>query len=332
MYTNSSASAQWRLQDPAKYMDFEIRFPQNGIQEEDIQWADAVTLQGCIDKESIAMIAYYKDQGKKLVLEQDDRIIVEDDNPHKKQHDITNASKIIEITAGMADMITCTTPYLAKNLSIYNKNVVVLPNYMDMKRWDLPQKNKNTNRDQIRIGWGGSITHLEDINMILPVLHRLYKEFPKIMLVFVGDPRISDFMEGLPSEVMMGVPFDGWPSKLHSLRLDIAIAPLRDSEFNKNKSNIKSLEYGIAKYPGVYSPTVYGELGFDGCRGLIASDLEGWYQAIKNLINNPYLGEEISRMAYNYTKNNYNLEKNIGEFNDAYNSLFDSGKQSAKLE
>ena len=323
MYTNSSASAQWRLQDPAKYMDFEIRFPQNGIKEEDIQWADAVTLQGCIDKEAIAMIAYYKDHGKKLVLEQDDRIVVEDDNPHKKQNDITGASRIIEITAGLADMITCTTPYLANNLSQYNKNVVVLPNYMDMKRWDLPKKHPNTNKDQIRIGWGGSITHLEDIKMILPALHRLYKEFPKLMLVFVGDPRISDMMEGLPNEVMMGVPFDGWPTKLHSLRLDVSIAPLRDSEFNRNKSAIKFYEMSIAKYPFVGSPTIYGEEVKSGEVGFIANTLDDWYTSIKFLIENREIAEKMTDAAYRYVKQTKDLEKNIGLFNKAYNSLFD---------
>jgi glycosyltransferase involved in cell wall biosynthesis len=302
-------------------MDFEVRFPKNGIQEEDIQWADCVTLQGCVDKEAIAIIAYYKDQGKKLVLEQDDRIVVEDDNPHKQQHEITQASKVIEITAKMADMITCTTPYLADNLKQYNDNVVVLPNYMDMKRWDLPEKNKN-NGDQIRIGWGGSITHIEDIKMIIPALHKLYAEFPQIVFVFVGDPRIADYMEGLPSEVMMGVPFDGWPTKLHSLRLDVGIAPLRDSEFNKNKSAIKFYEYSIAKYPFVGSPTVYEHEVWHNVTGLIAHNLDDWYTHIKTLITQPRKAQSMVDNAYSYVKENKNLEKRIYKFNNAYQSLW----------
>jgi glycosyltransferase involved in cell wall biosynthesis len=323
MYTNSSASAQWRLQDPAKYMDFEVRFPQEGIKEEDIRWADSVTLQGCIDKDAIAMIAYYKDQGKKVVLEQDDRIVVEDDNPHKKQHDITGASKIIEITAGMADMITCTTPYLADNLKQYNDNVVVLPNYMDMKRWDLPDKHANTNPNQIRIGYFGSITHLEDIKMILPALHKIYKEFPNVMFVFVGDPRIADLMEGLPSEVMMGVPFDGYPAKLHSLSLDIAIAPLRDSEFNLNKSAIKFYEASIAHYPMVASDTIYKwEIEHDKT-GLLSKDINDWYINLKRLMLDKELCKKLVTNAYKYVKENKDLEKRIYKFNDAYNSLFD---------
>lgn len=324
MYTNSSASAQWRLQDPAKYMDFEVRFPQEGIKEEDIQWCDAVTLQGCIDKDAIAMIAYYKDQGKKLVLEQDDRIVVEDDNPHKKQHDITGASKIIEITAGIADMITCTTPYLANNLKQYNDNVVVLPNYMDMKRWDLPEKHANTNTNQIRIGYFGSITHLEDIKMILPALHKIYQEFPNVMFVFVGDPRIADLMEGLPSEVMMGVPFDGYPAKLHSLSLDIAIAPLRDSEFNKNKSAIKFYEASIAKYPFVASNTIYEWEVKHGETGLLCNNIEEWRENLRKLILDKDLRSRLVGNAYKYVKETKDLEKRIYKFNQAYQSLFDN--------
>lgn len=323
MYTNGSASAQWRLQDPAKYMDFEIRFPKNGIKEEDIQWADCITLQGCVDKEAIAMIAYYKDaKGLKLVMEQDDRIEVEDDNPHKKHHEITHATDVIKITAGISDMITCTTPYLANNLKQYNSNVVVLPNYMDMDRWDLPIKNKNENKDEFRIGWGGSITHIEDIKMILPVLHKLYKEFPEIKLIFVGDPRISEMMEGLPSEVMMGVPFDGWPTKLHSLRLDLGIAPLRDTEFNKNKSAIKFYEYSIAKYPFVGSDTIYQWEVSNGSNGYICSSMEDWYHNIKRFILYPEHRQKMVDNAYQYVKETKNLKKRIYKFNDAYNSLW----------
>ncbi len=322
MYTNSSASAQWRLQDPAKYMDFEIRFPQNGIQEEDIQWADCVTLQGCVDKEAIAMIAYYKDQGKKLVLEQDDRIVVEDDNPHKKHHELTQASKVIEITASMADMVTCSTPRLAEDLKKYNQNVVVLPNYMDMRRWDLPNKQTNTG-EQIRIGWGGSITHIEDIKMILPALHKIYSEFNNVIFVFVGDPRIADYMEGLPSEVMIGVPFDGWPAKLHSLRLDIGIAPLRNTEFNLNKSAIKFYEMAIAKYPFIGSDVIYKWEVENGKTGHICSNLDDWYQSLREMILYPDYRKKLADNAYNYVKETKDLEKRIYKFNNAYQSLFD---------
>src|SRR5262249_40415023 len=121
---------------------------------------------------------------------------------------------------------------------------------------------------------------------------------------------------------MMGVPFDFWPTKLHSLRLDIGLAPLRDTEFNRCKSRIKFYEYGIAAIPGVFSPTVYQEKMFDGHFGMIAENPDEWYKSIKNLILYPELREEIGRAAYGYVKARCDLKKHIVEWDKAYGSLF----------
>lgn len=326
-FGNSSASAQWRLEDPAKYVNkgglFKMVKCLGGINDDSIQDLDAVIIQGCVDKQGIATLAAYQaEKGLKVIVEQDDQIEVDPSNPHAKSHEITDAANMIKITMGFADMVTTSTDYLADKLSKYNKNVVVLPNYMDLHRWDIHPKNYNCS-NQIRIGWVGSITHIEDLKMVVPALEMIYKEYPDMYFVTVGDPRIKDSVK-FPSEVMMGVPFDVWPTKLHSLRLDVAIAPLVPNEFNRCKSNIKSLEYGIAQYPGVYSPTVYGsEHGFDGKRGLIATDTRSWYQSIKNIIECANLANDIVDSNYAYVKSWYNLEKKIGMWEKAYSSLFD---------
>ena len=44
---------------------------------------------------------------------------------------------------------------------------------------------------------------------------------------------------------------------LASLSGDIGICPLVDDEFNRNKSQIKAIEYGLLGLPVVASPTVY---------------------------------------------------------------------------
>jgi glycosyltransferase involved in cell wall biosynthesis len=324
-YGNDSGSRYWRLEDPFKYLrqkGIQAFTSQNGLNEAEAMWADIIITQSCTDKKGIAMLyQMQQEQGKKIIIECDDGLEVNDDSPFKLEHSIYDAKFVIGRSMEMADMITTTTPYLAKQLKKFNKNVVVLPNYIDMDRWDLPYKKNDTGK--IRIGWAGSITHVEDVAMILNPIRRICKEFKNVQLVMVGDPRVGALFKGLPVETMNGVPFEIWPSKLYSLRLDIGLAPLRDTPFNRCKSNIKWIEYAIARIPSVLSPTVYKMANehLDGIYGMIAENEDQWYQCIKNYIICENLRTDIATRARSCITTGYTLKKNIKRWIKAYKSL-----------
>lgn len=324
-WPNPSAARHWRLEAPFKYLnhmgEYDARIIDGPITDEVAAWADIYVLHGIVDREGIATLhAYQKEQGKKLIIEQDDLIEVDEHNPHAKDHEVKQAAETIKITMGIADAVTTTTKPLARRLRHYNSNVIVLPNYLDMETWDLPIKKVNTS-GTIRIGWAGSITHLRDLDMVAPVLRRIMSEYPKVELVLVGEPRARKLFEGYKVEVMYGVPFEAWPAKLHSLRLDMGIAPLQATEFNKAKSNIKFLEYSIAKVPGVYSKTVYCTNKIEPNRGMIAYDMEQWYACLRNLIVSPALREDMRLSAYSFVRSWYDLETHTPERDKAYKSL-----------
>lgn len=324
-FPNPSAARHWRLEAPFKYLnrsgEFDARVIDGGITEEVAQWADIYVLQGCVDREGIALLhAYQQEHGKKIVVDQDDQIEVEETNFHKRHHDIKSAPEVIKITMGIADLVTTTTRYLANKLEEHATRVEVLPNYLDLEVWDIKPKPRNTS-DRLRIGWAGSITHLEDLEDIAPILKRTLKNFPNTELVIVGDPRAQKLFEGYRVECMLGVPFEAWPKKLHSLRLDIAVAPLRPTEFNKSKSNIKFLEYSIAQIPGVYAKTVYCYNKIEPRRGLIAYNKKQWEMCLRNLIFSENLRNDIRSGSYSFVKTWYSLDKNYTKWADAYRSL-----------
>jgi len=322
-YGNGSGSTWWRLEAPfieLRKLGHEAFVSDEAVTEKAVQWADIIILQSIVDKEAIAMIyAYQQERGKKLVLDLDDWVVQKDDSPHKLEHDITDATNVIKATAGVADMITTTQDYLAEKLRTLNSNVVVLPNYIHLETYDLP-KFKNES-DEIRIGWGGGITHIPDIEMIKEPLTRICKEFPKVKLVLIGDTRHANLFPRLNIEATTGVPVDVWPSKLHSLRLDIGIAPLVDNEFNRCKSNIKWQEYSVAKVPGVFSNIVYQVHGFQPRYGLIAYTPEDWYNSLKTLVQNPLVRSDIADAAYTRVTRRFALEEHVKEWESAYSSL-----------
>ena len=321
-YPSPSGSSFWRLRDPFRYVSklgMDAQVSDETITDRAAQWADIVVLQSTVNKEGIALLrAYQQLHGLKIVVECDDLLEMNDDNPNAVEHKIKDASNVIKITMGIADAITCTNANLARHLKQYNKNIHIVPNYMDLKRWDLP-KHQNTT-DRIRIGWAGSATHFNDLKSIVKPLIKAKEEYPQIDYIFVGETRIKDLFP-FPVEVVMGVPFDFWPMKLHSLALDIALAPLLDTPFNQCKSNIKFQEYAIAQYPGIYAPIVYNAQYFEPKFGIIAENEDHWYRAIKHLIEYPQRRKEIKENAYELVKRKYNLENHAQEWVKVYQSL-----------
>lgn len=322
---NQSGSKHWRLESPFKYLrkkGINAHVSTHGINEIEATWADVNVIQSCTDKNGIAYLyQLQQEQGRKLVVECDDGLDLNEDSPFKVNHDLYDAQFVITRTMRVADMITTTTPYLAKKLQKFNSNVVVLPNYIDLDEWDLPHLKNETSK--IRIGWVGSITHLEDVRIVVKPLRRIYREHKNIQLVILGDPRVGELFKGMPVENMSGVPQDAWPSKLHSLRLDIGLAPLRDTVFNRCKSNIKWIEYSMAMVPGVYSPIVYSidTKRFDGVYGQIASDEEQWYRNIKNYIISENLRKDIASRSRACILTGYTLKTNIKRWVKAYKRL-----------
>lgn len=322
-FPNSSAARFWRIDGPLKYVarsGHEVKIYDGPAFEEAALWADIVILQSIVDKEGIATLrAYQKERGLKIVVDCDDYLEVNPDNPHKIEHDITSASEIIKITLGIADLVTTTTKPLKSYLAQFNNNVELLPNYIDVERWDMP-KLRNESSD-IRIGWAGSITHIDDLKAVQKPLTRICEEFDYVKLVFVGDTRAEDLFPGCRVEAMLGVPFEAWPTRLGGLRLDIGIAPLKKTPFNECKSNIKWQEYAIAKIPGVYSNTVYWQKGFDGHLGFIADSPEKWYLHLRNLVVSEALRYEISDRAYYHVKSKYDLADHADSWLESYRKL-----------
>lgn len=324
-FVNSSGSAYWRIKDPFTVLnatgEFDCRVCNEGISREVLDQSDVVITQMTTDKAGIALIHEYQcEHGLKYVLEQDDYFTVTDDNPFKLHHQVTNAEDVIKIAMGIADMVTCTTPYLASKLDEYSKNVAVLPNYMLMRRWDVPKAKKDPSK--VKILWAGSITHIKDMGEISEPLKRIANEFKNTEFYFIGDIRMSDIFGSIPrSEFMLGTDFLSWPEKLAGLGADIGIAPLQDLEFTRCKSNIKPMEYGVNAMPSVASCVEpYGV--YNGVGGVyLAKGRNEWYTHLKALVSDKGRIENEGKSIYKYIRDNFDLEKNIYKWADAYRGI-----------
>lgn len=298
-----------------------------------------------------------KKLGKKLVYEADDyykvrkdgsmgspdigKVAATEETKKEEERRMRGTEECIK----MADLVTVTTFYLKKKLSHLNKNIAVLPNYLDIETWLKPRKN---NSRTLRIGWAGSISHKADLEQILnPVIKEVIKRHPEVRFVYCGYGGMSstdkltqleygeDMFKGIPRknrEYLLGVNTPFWPVKASALEFDIALAPLIDDEFNRSKSNLKYLEYGLLGYPGVYSPTIYKETVKHGETGFIAKTKEDWIKYIDLLIEDEELRNKIRDNARKDVLKNWDLKDHIEKWERSYLSLFPDREDETKAK
>jgi len=326
-YGNGSGATAWRFTTPAKYLlksgKFDIRVPKEGMITDDLDWADIIITQGLVDKVLIATLYMAQQEfGKKIIVEFDDYTVAEDSSPHKERHLQHNAPEVMKIAMEHADMVTTTTDFLADKFKEHNKNVVVLPNCFDKEAYDMPIM-ENT-EDTVRIGWFGSITHYEDFKLCAPALKRILKEYPNTSFTWAGDPRMIDYLKGCDNVechkwTMMTDSLRNYAVKFNSMRWDIGLSPIRDTLFNKCKSNIKPMEYGVFKIPCIASDV--GPYKDFGDAVVLAKTSEDWYRELKKMVEDKKHRKAIGKKMYDYVWENFDLEKNINKFIEAYTSL-----------
>ncbi len=123
----------------------------------------------------------------------------------------------------------------------------VVPNAIDGEAWKGLQ-NRPRAGERARIGWAGARQHLDDLALLEKVVAVTHRE---VDWVFLG--MCPPALRRYAAEFHDMVPIALYPAALASLGLDAAVAPLADSAFNRAKSDLKVLEYGILSIPVIAS-------------------------------------------------------------------------------
>lgn len=315
-YSDGSGARKWRLETPFKYLSRDghaAYVSDRDISPEEINKADVIVLHNIVTKEGITEILAQRHESnfyKKLIVDVDDWFVTKD-NPHYKTHEVLDAEHVITQTIKQADVVTCSTQYLADKLTEFNKNVVVLPNYYDPEEWDI-KPIVNTS-DYIRLGWAGSITHLKDLEMVAPAINSIMKQREDVKFIFCGEPRLKELLECKDRvEMFPPVPIKYWPQRLNSMALDIGIAPIVSNEFNKCKSNIKWMEYSLLKIPCVTSEDVYKDDSV-----CTARSGKNWEVILSDLIEYPQRRIAIAEENYKRAKK-FNMKNHYKEWSEVY--------------
>jgi glycosyltransferase involved in cell wall biosynthesis len=245
--------------------------------------------------------------GIPVIIDTDDHYQLSDSHVLKREWKLNHRAEALIYNFSQADAIMVTTPYLKYVVSQFNKNVEVFPNTIDFEQ---PQFIPNPEiaamkSELVNIGWSGSVTHLEDLQLIegeiLSLNKSPYKDY-KFMLAgfYDGDSIWHKYEKIFTSNYILDDNNYGRinASDVYSYAqaynlMDIGLIPLRYNEFNRAKSELKMLEMGAFGLGVIVSDVEsYQWMSKHGKNCLVAGKKD-WYKSMRRLIENPELRKDL---------------------------------------
>lgn len=296
--------------------------------------ADIVIFHRPGDDRSLQVAKLLRKAGKKIVMDNDDTYKGID--AQKLGKTFVKVDQAIDEFIPFADMVTCSTEYLAKEYRKLSPNVVVLPNCVDPDDWPEPLRNEG---DKVRIGLVGTVVMNDDYKGVKGVLKHLSSRDDVQLVVFGLPPKIKEtekvqflyrkeykFWESLNIDWQPFVKMEEYFDTLNGLRLDIMFIPRNDDYFNRCKSNLKFLEASMLEIPTVAQGFKDGNSPYQGKTDSKFMDVvigDKWMEALEPLIKDKKLRRHKGRLAKDYVLNNYNIHDNVWKWEASYKSLLD---------
>lgn len=261
-----------------------------------------------------ALIDGAKARGVPIVYETDDLLwkLPQDHTGHA----ITEAHKKAMLKlAACATTVTTSTHKLAEELSGIARHIEVIPNAFDEAIWLSPlapafieevgQKFGLTPGRQ-RLLYMGTKSDAADLSMISSAIKTVTARLPDLQILQIGGGDL------LPQAMEIEVPreFNEYPAfvmwfRAISTYATIAIAPLQNTSFNAAKSDIKTLDYALARIPAIYSDAgPYSEAVSHEQTGLLCqNNSPSWSEAIMALLQNEGLRKKIQEESFERARN-----------------------------
>lgn len=259
--------------------------------------ADVFVFQRPTNKLMAGMVERLVEQGRRVVIDMDDDLstIHPGNLAFKRLHPKYSPRNNWQWAAHackIATRVTVSTDGLVPRYGAHGR-VKVLRNHIPRSFLEVPRPQK----EEPVWGWSGTLTsHPNDVPMLRGVVDQL-RPYP---FHVVGDPTGIAKAVGTRGEISAtGVlPLEEWPKRL--VHLDVGVAPLADTRFNRCKSWLKPLEYAAAGVPWVASDRFEYRRFWNETQGgtIVAGDRSReWVKRVRDLLRNHTYRQEQSEKA-----------------------------------
>lgn len=228
------------------------------------------------------------------------------DNPNWFTYQKKSNVEAVKFCMENADVISVSTNYLGEQISRWNKNVVVIPNAMDVDRYPY--------RGHMEVGkmsrsffWRGSRTHLRDLMTYADPIIEAGPLNDAWKYHFIGDNAwpITDRMRDDQCYVMDAMGIEEYMMHIWRIAPSCGLVPLHDSAFNRSKSNIAWMESVFAGAIAI-APN-WEEWAHPGT--LLYTDQKSFHEAMKVVINEEIDVHKVNKQAWEYICDTLALSK-----------------------
>ncbi len=249
---------------------------------------------------------------KKVIYDFDDAIWLPNYSEHNAAFHWLKMYGKVRFSMRWAWRISAGNQYLAEFAKNYNPNVYIIPTTIDTEH--LHNKVKvHESKMPVVIGWTGTLTTIRYLDIIVPELEKLEKEFDFQILIISNQA---------PTFSLRGLRFQFWRKETEIedlLQMDIGLMPLEDDIWAKGKCGFKALQYMALGIPPLVSPVgVNTQIVDHGVSGFVCADASQWAFYIRKLLTSADLRAEMGQKAREKVIKNYSVLSQ----KDAFLSLF----------
>lgn len=221
-----------------------------------------------------------------------------------------------------SETVTVSTQALKDKLANKTLNVVLQPNFLNIKSWTrLNQAVRCSDKKPVVIGYCGTPTHNQDLSLVTTAIKRLEQEFgSNIKVEVIGAFESQPVLFGTKVPIQSKSTYPNFIKWLQgAVEWDIGLIPLVEDTFNKSKSHIKFLEYSALGVANVCSQgATYSTIAKNRKNSLVVENTEEhWYQALKELILDADLRCRLAKEARREVLENFTVQSN----SDCYKSV-----------
>lgn len=272
-------------------------------------------------------------RGIKVIVELDDDFHAVDKRSTFGQQMTSDHLRVLGYCVKNADLVTVSTDALAHRYAPHGR-VAVLRNAVDARWLAIPAKkatrarwttneNCSTCHMSLGVGWTGTVAyHRDDLQATHGGVAAAVQE-QKATFHVIGRSELAKENLNLQvePEVVPWQTMDRYPHEI--ARLDIGIAPLADTVFNRSKSWLKPLEYAACGVPAVMSPTAeYARLHNDHGIGVLAGwRSREWKRETTRLLTDHCYRNELAERGRETVRDHLTIQLNAWRWAEAWASV-----------
>ena len=332
----TDGDAHYRIHAPARFMGLmdgvvcvDVHFHHHLLPML-VQKADVLVLQFFLDWDLIPLLGMRKQLGKVTIFEANDFFFdLQPWNPIAKSWQDREIQELYTQLLRLADGVQTSTAYLAEKWrSMGAGRVEFFPNQL-VHLQPLPEIAERP----FTVGWAGSPGHLADIYHVAPYLQNWLNAHPDAHLAIMTHELAREFFHLDPSRFHFK-PFGSIESYLDFLgAIDVGIAPLLPTQYNKGRSDVKFLEYASCGVAGIYQNLEpYRTMVKDGDTGLLFNTPEELINQLDRLYQDTQLRAYIRDQAYAFARKQRKIEDHIGRRVEWYKSLDENNSISEGVD